>query len=260
MIQALLKESLEQFGVPNWLLNELPEFPDDTCGVVLYGSRARKDELPSSDLDLLALAGTAHRAIHSGSVSVSFYTPKQLSTGIGTLFGAHLRRDGHILFDSNGSLAEALKSMGAVDTQRLFQRVRNMSQLFTTPEFDIPNYLPGLLREARYLLRSSLYAKAIEEGRPCFSVREIARRHKDPRLSSLLASRHDSEPTVEDYTMCVERLSQLIGPLMSSKHGSLEATVVNEWTANSDLLSMAFMAIGSFGGGSDYSEVEKILL
>lgn len=150
--------------------------------------------------------------------------------------------------------------MGEVDTQRLMGRVREISQLFTTPDMDIPQYLPGLLREARYLLRSSLYSQAIEENAPCFSIRGLATRHNDPELTRILASRHESEPRPADYNDCLSRLSRIIGPFPVSRHGSLEATVVNEWGARSDLLSMAFMALGSAGGGSDYAEVEKILL
>jgi hypothetical protein len=43
-------------------------------------------------------------------------------------------------------------------------------------------------------------------------------------------------------------------------HGSLEALIVNEWQSGGDLLSMAFMALGTTGGDSDYAEIEKILL
>jgi len=141
------------------------------------------------------------------------------------------------------------------------KRSRNMSQLFTTPELDLPRYLPGLLREARYLLRSCLYASAIAEGRPCFSVRELALRHGDSDLSRLLASRYVEEPSEQDYSQCVSRLERLIGPLPSSQHGSLEATIVNEWGTSGDLLSMAFMALGASSGEfDDYAEVEKVLL
>jgi hypothetical protein len=55
-------------------------------------------------------------------------------------------------------------------------------------------------------------------------------------------------------------LGGIVGEFPRSRHGSLEATIVNEWGRPSDLLSMAFMALGATGNGSDYAEVEKILL
>ena len=193
-------------------------------------------------------------------MNVSYYSWEQLTSGIGTLFGAHLRRDAVVLWDPLGVLARALAAMGDVDTDRLIQRARNMSQLFTSPTQDLPRYLPGLLREARYLLRSCLYAQEMVDGRPCFSVRELAVRHNDPHLASLLASRQSCEPSITDLEQCLERLHSMVGEFPPSRHGSLEATIVNEWDQPGDLLSMAFLALGLTGQGSDYADVEKILL
>lgn len=260
MKHADLVEQLHALGVPATILDEVPELSEMVTGALLYGSRARGDAIAGSDLDLLALVPVQLPSANVGHVSVSFYTEAQLGTGISTLFGAHLARDGKILFDHDGRLTAAVARMGQVDTDRLFTRVIAMTELLSAPEMDLPKYLPGLLREARYLLRSSLYAQAIASGAPCFSVRELAIRHGDPDLARLLASRHDDEPAMTDYVACESRLQDLLGPFPASRSGSLEATVVNEWGSGSDLLSMAVMALGFAGGGSDYAEVEKILL
>jgi len=211
-------------------------------------------------LDMLALVPKPRPSTHSGQVSISYYTRKQLKTGTGTLFGSHLKRDAKVIWDKHGYLVRALADMGEVETERLLERARTMSTLFTSPDWDLPKYLPGLLREARYLLRSCLYAQAIADGAPCFSVRELAVRHGDPHLAHLLASRQPNESTAADFDQCLPRLRDIIGEFPSNEHGSLEATIVNEWGRPSDVLSMAFMALGVIGNGSDYAEVEKILL
>lgn len=251
---------LRELGVSDALLKDFPMVAPDIEGLLVYGSQARGDAVTSSDLDLLALAPAQRPTIQSGDVNVSFYTAEQLATGIGTLFGAHLKRDAKILWDDNGRLSEAIQSMGEVDSNRLFARARSMAELFTSLDRDLPNYLPGLLRQARYLLRSCLYAQAIQEGRPCFSVRELAGRHHDSSLIEILASRQAVDPTLDDLQECLSRLRAIIGEFPCSEHGSLEATIVNRWCEPSDVLSMAFMALGLTGDEPDYAEVDKILL
>lgn len=260
MVKPNLSKSLRAHDIPRPIARHFPRLPSDVQAVLIYGSRARGDAVEGSDLDVLALVPRPRPSISAYEVSVSFYTAAQLKSGVGTLFGAHLRRDAKIVWDPSSRLTKSVEAMGDVDPARLLARAKAMSSLFTTPGVDLPKYLEGTLRQARYLLRSCLYAQAIAQGDPCFSVREIARRVGDPELVELLASHRRESASLVELESCLARLRSLLGDFPDSIHGSLEATVVNEWEKAGDILSASFLILGSSGAGSVYAEVEKILL
>lgn len=253
-------KSLQDLNIPASVLNEFPDLPPDLEAMLVYGSRARGDAGTNSDLDLLGLVPSPRKNTNYGDINITYYTSEQLSTGVGTLFGYHLKRDARILIDDTGELHKAIANMGEVDTDRLFSRARSMTEVFTNIERDLPNHLSGLNRQARYLLRSCLYAQAIQEGRPCFSVQELSVRLNDCDLPRLLSSRPIGKVSVEEFQACLSRLRGILGDFPKSTHGSLESLVINEWETKSDLLSIALLSLGPNENNGDYAEVEMILL
>jgi Nucleotidyltransferase domain. len=255
--------ALEALSVPaEEIASALRLMPNRAIGVLVYGSRARNDFTPASDLDLLALFASPRGSRSDGNARLSYYTPEQLATAIGTLFGMHLARDGIILHDTGGVLASCLASMGAPDPEELSTRIRRYSAVLDTSNNDLQRYLGGLTRVARYLLRTAIYAQAIAAGRPCFSVRELAERLAQPELVALLSADpavHGS-PSSDTFLDLRARLASTVGPLVSNPYGSIAALIVSEWDSDRERATLATLATASDAATFDYSELPKVLL
>ncbi|QSE87462.1 nucleotidyltransferase domain-containing protein (plasmid) [Rhodococcus pseudokoreensis] len=237
---------------------------DDTIGLLLYGSRARGDFVPSSDFDLLRFT-TAWDSptFKSGRVSVSSYTPEQLLSANGTLFGTHIQRDGRVLIERNDELTSLVAAFSPAEPDKLLERVRRYSMILNQPEAEMRSHCLGLVRLARYLLRTAIYAIAMAQGKPCFSVRELAAQYGEPRLATLLASDPEITGPGSDALLeeLVSRLVVAIGPLPSHDHGSLHALAVRYWDVDRSLAALAIRAADEDDADSlDYSDLPKVLL
>lgn len=236
--------------------------PDSTTGVILYGSRARDDFLPESDVDLLAIVEEPRGSIRAGLVNISCYTTDQLTEISGTLFGMHLCRDGIVVSDSTGSLESILNGFLSPDGRDLLGRVRYFAQLLSVNHSDLQRYLGGLIRLARYLLRTAIYAEAIRINRPCFSIRELSALFEDPRLTNLLSSGplEPADLSVDLFNELADRLQDLVGEVPSSRYESLAQLAVVEWDSDRDIATLAILAMSEQGDSFDYSELPKVLL
>lgn len=231
-------------------------------GLLLYGSRARGDFLATSDFDVLRLAETPAPTFRVGRLSVSSYTTNQLLSATRTLFGTHLLRDGTIVYDPDGALANIMRELMPADPQALLHQVRAYSVIFDIPFQERTAYCAGLVRLARYLLRTAIYARAMLEGNPCFSVRELAIRFDQPELSSLLASDPQllEPPSGVHLEDLITRLRVAVGPLPENPYKSLTALAVGMWDENRLLSALAIRAASEDGETIDYTDLPKVLL
>ncbi len=251
---------LTRLGVPPTAASDAVELmPDGVLGVLLYGSHARGDHGPDSDVDLLVLAEYPAGTRLGRVASVSVYTPVQLATASGTLFGMHLARDGVVIQDSDGLLHDLLVEMGEPDVPTLFERIRHLGAVL---EDEVGAHLVGRVRVARYLLRTAVYLEALAEGEACFSVRELARRAADADLVSVLSSNPQvaPAPTAATFEDLNDRLIEVLGALSHNPHGSLVNLVVAEWWEDRDRATLAALALADENSEFDYAALSKVLL
>lgn len=258
VIQVLQRYGLDDSQVASARLH----LPTDAIGVLIYGSRARGDALPESDFDLLVLVDRPRPTVRDGLISVSYYTADQLLSASGTLYGTHLIRDAKIVCDDDGKLESILDRLVPADPAVLLERVAELSVVLDVPAAERAANLGGLTRLARYLLRTAIYARAMESGRPCFSVRELADRFQDPSLERLLASDPSvvGDPTVEQLDNLCQRLEGVIGTLAKSELNSLESLAVSHWDSDRTLAAVAIRAINAEDDAFDYTDLPKVVL
>ncbi|HWJ96734.1 MAG TPA: nucleotidyltransferase domain-containing protein [Acidimicrobiales bacterium] len=258
-----LTVALHRFDVPEaYISDALDLLPPHCEAAMIYGSRARGDHRPDSDLDVLALVDSPRGSRSSGRVSVSCYTGAQLRSASGSLFGMHLRRDGKVLIDPDGVLQAILHDLRDPDPQDLFDRVNHFSALLGVDRADARNHLPGLVRLGRYLLRTAVYAEAIKTGNPCFSVAELAVRFEDPALEQILDSSPlaNPDPTADDLSDLRRRLERWTGPSPSAPWSTLAQWAVAEWSTDRMRATLATLALGGSEEPFDYSELPKVTL
>jgi hypothetical protein len=258
---AALEGALLGQGVPPSAVSDAGRLIEDgALGVLLYGSYARGDADPGSDVDLLVLADRPAGSRSTGAVSVSIYTPAQLATAAGTLFGMHLDRDGIIVSDTGGQLRRLLATMGEPDPDEVFKMIRHLGAVLEDEPDDA--HLAGRTRVARYLLRTGTYVAALAEGRPCFSVKELAARAGDPGLVDVLTSRpgDDQAPSAAALADLRTRVRAIVGDPAGNPHGSLRNLVVAEWHEDRSRASLGALALADDSSGFDYTALTKVLL
>ncbi len=253
---------LRTLGVPAELIEQAWAIvKGSTIGLLVYGSWARNEARESSDLDMLLLSNVRTRPHPTENVSISFYSSDQLIGARRTLFGTHLARDGMILHDTDGQMKRILATFTPPDPGALLRRVRDFSAILDVTSRDRVTYLSGLTQVARYLLRTAMYALALQDGRPCFSLDELSIRFDQPELRTLLSSHPGVYPEPSDEVLAdlVHRLATAVGPGPENPYGSLHALIVVAWQEDRDLANLATLTLG-VNDSLPYSEIPKVVL
>jgi predicted nucleotidyltransferase len=238
------------------------KLPTGCKGLLLFGSRARKDFGPDSDIDLLALTDSSNASRSIGSANISVMTHSQLRDATGSVFGYHLRRDGRVLYEEAGELSEILSHLEAPEFEVVAERLRHFGLIFNAPKLDRQKYLLGLTKLARHLCRTALFAESIQQGEPCYSVRDLSIKLQTPSLVSKLSSHQATqEPaTLKLLDELNELLASIVGTTEPFSDPSLQHLIIRTWYEDEDLAWLATMAIMSQDAPLEYTVLPKVLM
>lgn len=187
---------------------------------MLFGSAARGECTPSSDIDLLRIDSTPSNRIREPASRLS---PPEASfpkldllvrsaswlnhvASTGELFALHLQVDGRIVSDESGVLRRFLLRPICVDIRARQRALRLASAALHAIDLDTSSFVTH--RVAKHLLRTAAFLECARLGQPSFSYSEAPRILGDKTLEATLRE----EPSARAFLRIRSKLSQLAGP------------------------------------------------
>ncbi len=227
---------------------ERPKFEDlgilrHYSEIMLYGSVARGDATPHSDIDVLAL-GPVQKSVLRDNLSITVYETKKLlrMAEAGSLFVLHLRLEGHLLKDSNGILKDILDAWQPPDVGRMRSGIAAACAILDSSEVQDDSRLESLTNVVIFLLRTALYLQCFELGRPCFGIAPVAEVLQDKRIVAAL--RRDTA-TASRLDVLTNLLRDYLGELPRNPFGTLEALAVSYYDRFPMASELALRVLGA---------------
>lgn len=201
--------------------------------LLLYGSAARGENEPSSDIDILQVVETPADAFTRGSVQVAPYTLERLVSMAknGSLFVRHLIDEGKPLADPHNVLDTLTLAYREASRETRFAELRFTSGLLDVSEDTYSEYWPGLNSCAAFVLRSLAYVCAREVGCCSFSMKRVTEVLTDRRLLLIRTLRDAGAPNRDMYAQIIEAIEFYQGSQVRNDFGSIEALTTNAGSA-----------------------------
>lgn len=220
---------------------------NESIPLMLFGSFARGDESPTSDVDILELSERRRRPYRSGRISVSVYDKPTLTrmAECGSLFVLHLRLEGKVLRDESGVLAKCLQNYRRPASYEPFRSaLRQLANLLDVNEDQYRKYWRPYNDLALYIVRTEVYAQLEEASQPMFSLRAIlANDLIDPAVRRVL----QAKDAVADYQLFSKRASmiaQMLTTKICNPYGSVEALIANAGNDNPLVVAFGLRILG----------------
>lgn len=207
----------------------LAELVEANDGVAVYGSVARGDMGPASDVDVLVVSDRATEHILRGRISVTFYQEQHLRAQAcsGSLFVLHLKQEARIVKDTRGAFARIFDAWHPPDVERTLAGMRAAAATLDVPKAFARVNATELSRVTVFLVRSVLYLRCLQRGRPVFGARDVADVLGDEHIQSFLDRVRVCGEPAEILPAGRSLLDRYLGEPLMNPFGSLEALAVS---------------------------------
>lgn len=173
--------------------------------VVLFGSRARGDASPSSDVDLLIWTEEDYpRHSSMGNLSLSFYPRLQLleKARAGDLFIGHVVHEGRLVYDPYDLHSELRASYKVCPNLSIeASKAADLGYLLIDHASQFDDITVN--RRMAWVTRSLLIAKSVEDGKHVYAAGQLAELFQEPDALKLIAAK--DEPRVDPQRLLMFR-------------------------------------------------------
>jgi hypothetical protein len=192
--------------------------------VALFGSRARGNADPHSDVDIL-LVTTEPRTRHvsMGNISLYLYSWSYLKrrASAGDLFVGHIAKESRALYDPKNYF-KALDETFRFKTSYL-KEIRQASELgWYIADYHSTVRPSVATKRIAWCVRTILIARAAEKQRPIFAASELAAFSGSPEVAGLISQKRDDVPSARTIKYFRKFLTEFGFPHPLPKGNELE--------------------------------------